>query len=124
MKGITYCCLIFASLSFLGSGCTTKTKARLHAQQAFNAGQQQAMVQLQQPSGDQIQVTGDVQYPHLTWSDGLTVAQAIVAAGYRGIREPQEIFIYRRGEAIAINPKALLRGEDVLLEPGDRIILR
>lgn len=124
MNAFLRCALLLTSLSLLASGCTTKTKAELQAQRAFNAGQQQAIAQLQQQSPTNIQVMGDVQNNNLAWTEGLTLAQAIVSAGYRGLREPQEIFIYRGGQAIAIEPKALLRGEDELLEPGDRIILR
>ncbi|MFN7140753.1 MAG: hypothetical protein ACK4UN_15560 [Limisphaerales bacterium] len=112
-------------LSTAMSGCTTKTKAQIQAQQAFIAGQQQAMAQMQQQQpGNVIQVVGDVQQPQIIWSDGLTLAETILAAGYRGFRDPQEIIIYRHGQAISVNPKALLRGEDELVEPGDRIILR
>lgn len=114
------CCL---SLVLVGSGCVSKNKARLREREAFIAGQQQAMSQLRQVSSV-VQIVGEVENPTLPWSEGLTLAQAIVAADYRGFRDPKEIVIERQGQTIAINPKALLRGEDEPLQAGDRIILR
>jgi len=114
---------LFAALLCAASGCTTKNKAKIQSQQAFIAGQQQVMSQLQRPI-NQIEIIGEVRNRTMMWSEGLTVSQAIVAAEYRGFRDPREISIERRGQMISINPKALLQGEDELLEPGDRIILR
>lgn len=103
-------------------GCTTKGRARAQAQEAYIAGQQQAMAQWQllQP-GNAITVVGDVRQSTVEWSEGLSLAQAILQAEYQGARDPREIVIIRRGQRIPVNVRQLLRGHDHLLEPGDRI---
>jgi len=115
------CCLAGALLL---AGCTTKSKAKLQAQQAFIAGQQEAYGGLRQLASKNIYVSGDVQNSSIPWRDGLTLVQAIVMAQYRGFRDPQEILIIREGQSFSINPKALLKGEDEPLQPGDRIVIR
>ena len=37
---------------------------------------------------------------------------------------PMEIILLRRGESATVDPKDLLNGHDVPLEPGDTITLR
>jgi len=54
-------------------------------------------------------------------TEGLTLAQAIVAAGCYDQRDPRAIVLIRRGERIAIGTKILLRGDDVPLEAGDTV---
>jgi hypothetical protein len=60
----------------------------------------------------------------IPWTDGLTLAQAIVAANYSAHGNPKEIILLRRDESASIDPSDLLRGHDVPLEPGDTITLR
>jgi protein involved in polysaccharide export with SLBB domain len=104
------------------TGCVTKSKARSQAQQAYIAGQQQAMALMKQ-SGNTVYISGDVQNPIVEWKEGMTLAQGILAADYRGARDPREIRIYRDGQIFSIDPRQLLRGHDELLKPGDRIEL-
>ena len=118
---VTFC---FLCCTLLLAGCTTKSKAQLQAQQAFIAGQQEAIGGLRQLTANTVYVSGDVQNPNIPWRDGLSLVNAIVMAQYRGFRDPQEIMIVRDGRTISVNPKALLKGEDEPLQPGDRIILR
>ena len=48
----------------------------------------------------------------------------MVAAEYYGARDPSEITIIRDGQQIKIDPRRLLSGEDVLLQPRDIIELK
>ena len=103
------------------SGCTTRSKAKAQAQAAFAAGQQQALAQMRDAQRTNIRVIGNVRNPDVPWTEGLTLAQAIVAAGCYDQRDPREVVLVRRGERIAIDTKILLRGDDFPLEPGDTI---
>lgn len=108
-------------LSLAVTGCTTRAKARAQARAAFAAGQQQALAQMADAQRTSIRVLGNVRRPEIPWADGLTLAQAIVAAECQDRGTPREIVLFRRGERILIDPKILLRGDDVPLEPGDSI---
>ena len=113
------CCWLLLGLAF--SGCTTRSKARAQAQAAFAAGQQQALAQLRDAQRLIVRVIGNVRNPEIPWTEGLTLAQAIVAAGCYDQRDPREIVLTRRSERIPIDTKILLRGDDVPLEAGDTI---
>jgi hypothetical protein len=118
---------IGASICFFllfATGCITKSAADKRAHDAFLAGQQQTIQIQAAPTGDNIQVMGNVKNSTVEWVDGMSLSQAIVAAEYQDDRDPIEILIFRRGQVINVNPKDLLRGRDHLLEPGDRIQLR
>jgi hypothetical protein len=65
-----------------------------------------------------------VQNSQVPWVAGLTLAQAIATANYLDSHEPGEIIITRQGESAKLDPKVLLRGAQVPLEPGDVIELR
>jgi len=103
------------------SGCTPRAKARAQAQAAFAAGQQQALTQMRDAQRLIVRVIGNVRNPEVSWTEGLTLAQAIVAAGCYDQHDPREIVVTRRGERITIDIKILLRGDDVPLEAGDTI---
>ena len=103
------------------AGCVTKSKARAEAQKAFVAGQQQAMIQMSQPRQPVVTFIGPVRNPTVTWSQDLTLAKAIVAAGYEPPSDPKQIMIVRNGQAIPVDPKKLLSGEDVPLVAGDLV---
>jgi hypothetical protein len=107
----------------LAAGCVSRPKARRIKQAAFLAGQQQALAAAaaQTPTSPNIQVVGEVQNSIVEWRDGLSLAQAIVDAGYLGERDPLQIVIFRRGQVITVSTKDLLRGYDHALEPGDKI---
>ena len=109
----------------VGTGCVSKKQSQLMQREAYVAGQQQAMAQAQQQqNGNDIVVSGEVQNRVVTWREGLTLAEAILAADYRGHRDPISILIIRKGQVIPVEPKLLLRGHDEPLEPGDHIELR
>jgi hypothetical protein len=65
-----------------------------------------------------------VQKSEVPWVEGLTLAQAIATANYTGFHNPKGITITRQGEQASINPKDLLNGHVVPLEPGDTITIR
>ncbi|HEY5910751.1 MAG TPA: hypothetical protein VJA21_09135 [Verrucomicrobiae bacterium] len=110
-------------LAGLETGCVSKAKADAQARAAFLAGQQQA-AQMLQARGPNVMVAGEVRNTLLPWTAGLTLAQAVVAAEYYGARDPSEITIIRDGQQIKIDPRRLLSGEDVLLQPRDIIELK
>lgn len=113
--------LICLPLSLLTAGCVTKVEARRQADAAFQAGQR-SILQKQQTAG--VTVLGTVQNPTVPWVAGLTLAQAIATANYIERAEPKSIIIVRQGERAAIDPKVLLNGTTIPLEPGDVIEIR
>ena len=119
---ISYSSLVFTS------GCVTKAKAHEQAQAAFLAGQQQAMLrmqqqQLQQARGSIVSFVGPITNPNIPWTSDLTLSQAIMQAGYTGAADPSHIFIVRNGQAIQVDMRQLLAGQDQPLMPGDVVQL-
>lgn len=103
-------------------GCAGKREAlRRQNEAAFHAGQQQALQQLYESKFPIVTVLGPVRNPKLDWTKDLTLARAIVAAGYLGVGDPREIILRRGAEEAHITPKELLTGDDWDLQPGDRI---
>jgi hypothetical protein len=119
MKALTV--LLFLSLAV--SGCVSKTKAQAEARAAYAAGQRDAYAHIAAAQRTSIKVFGPVQNPEVPWVEGLTLAQAIATANYTARGNPQEITLLRRGENASIDPRDLLNGHDVPLEPGDTITL-
>jgi hypothetical protein len=111
-------------LSLATSGCVTKSKARADVRAAYAAGQRDAFATIANTQRTGIKVFGPVQYPEVPWVEGLTLAQAIATATYTAHGNPKEIILLRRGESATIDPRDLLNGHDVPLEPGDTITLR
>jgi hypothetical protein len=112
------------SAAALLAGCTTKSGAQARAQQAYLAGQNAALRQQQAAQFSGVTIVGPVQNSQVPWVAGLTLAQAIATANYLDSHEPGEIIITRQGESAKLDPKVLLRGAQVPLEPGDVIELR
>jgi hypothetical protein len=113
--------LIIASVV---SGCTTKSTARLRAENAFLAGQNAALRQSAAPNFNGVTVMGAVQNQQVPWVAGLTLAQAVATANYIGQVEPKKIIITRAGESATLEAKVLLGGPDIPLEVGDVVELR
>jgi len=119
--------LIILLFTLALNGCTTKATARREAEKkAFIATQQSAMAgpetqqQQQQQQQPAVWFRGDVRNHRVPWTDGLTLAQALLTAQYTWTWDPQSITVTRQGEVYPVNPRHLLRGqEDPLLEPGD-----
>lgn len=115
------CCGIGA-LGLL-TGCVSKARADRKAREAFMAGQQHAIQQMQL-RGTVVTVVGEVRNPLVPWTSDLTLARAILAAEYFGATDPVEILVTRAGEEIRLDPRALLGGEDFPLQPRDVIELK
>jgi hypothetical protein len=109
------------ALAFVAVGCVTKSKAKAEAQAAFLAGQQQATIRMSQPHQPVVTFIGPVRNPTVQWSQNLTLAKAIIAAGYAPPSDPKQIMIVRNGQAIPVDPKKLLEGEDIPLVAGDLV---
>ena len=114
--------LIFV-LALVVAGCTTKSTARLKEQNAYLAGQNAALRQ-QQPESLGVTVLGAVRNSTVPWVEGLTLVQAVATANYIGLHEPKQIILTRQGESAALEPKVLLSGAVVPLEPGDVVEIR
>ena len=78
------------------------------------------MLRMAQPQKPVVTFIGQVQNPSILWVEGLTLARAIINAGYLG-KDPRQIVIVRNGQAVPVEPKALLQGEDIPLQAGDLI---
>ena len=113
--------LIFA---LFAAGCTTKSTARLRAENAFLAGQNAALRQQPVQSFGTVTVLGAVQNQQVPWVAGLTLAQAVATANYIGAVEPKQIVITRAGESATLEAKVLLSGPAIPLEVGDVVELR
>ena len=100
-----------------GAGCVSKGKARAEAHAAYLAGKQEALSKMVQ-QGSMVVVSGKVKTPLVPWTPDLTVARAIIAAGYYG-PDPRAIVILRNGQGVPVRPEQLLSGEDVPLQAGD-----
>jgi len=105
-------------------GCVTRSQARAQAQAAYLAGQQDALAKMAADQRTSVFIVGSVQKSEVPWVEGLTLAQAIATANYTSIHNPKEITITRQGEQAGINPKDLLNGHVVPLQPGDTITIR
>jgi len=115
------CCLLALVAVALG-GCVSKSKANAQARAAFLAGQQQA-ARMQQAQGPSVTINGEVRNHVVPWTQGLTLAQAIVTAEYCGAKDPGQMILVHKGIATRLDPKQLLSGVDVLLQPGDIVQL-
>lgn len=112
--------LVIVAFALAAAGCTTSSSARLKAQNAYLAGQNEVL--RRQAAG--VTIVGAVQNPQVPWVAGLTLAQALATANYTGADEPKQILITRQGETAALDAKVLLNGTDIPLEVGDVIELR
>lgn len=117
-------CWVVGLVALAVSGCVSKSKSRLDAERAYMEGQQRVLAEqsAQQPV---VWFRGDIRNPRVPWTEGLSLAQALLAAQYTWNWDPRFITVTRNGETHPINPKRLLRGEeDPVLEPGDVIEIR
>jgi hypothetical protein len=109
------------------AGCVSKSKADARARAAFMAGQQQAVARMQQvqaqTQGPSVTVNGEVRNRVIPWTEGLTLAKAVLAADYYGAKDPGELIIVHNGIGTRVDPKQLLSGVDIFLEAGDIVQL-
>ena len=127
---LTLCSGLLALLTLCLTSCVSKARARAEARAAFLAGQQQALERMQQnaPAGPTVSPTvtfiGEVKNRLIPWTADLTLAKAIVAADYYGSVDPASIVLIRDGQQTVYDPKKLLQGADILLEPRDVVEIR
>jgi hypothetical protein len=103
------------------TGCATDPHKPTAAQAQFAAGQEDAFAMLQRSGIQVVRMVGPFQRPVLPWRHGMTLAQAILEAGYLDPKAPATILIQRGPKAVPINPNTLLQGEDVPVEAGDAV---
>jgi hypothetical protein len=116
-------CLLMIAVAI--SGCTTKAKSKAQARRAYIAGHQRALAEAQEESqGPVVVITGNVAYHTIPWTEDLTLAQALIAAEYKGAGDPGGITVVRNGERINVDVNRLLHGEDMPLAASDRIEIR
>jgi hypothetical protein len=110
-------------LAMVAAGCVTRSQANAQARAAYLAGQKAALASMA-GQGQGVVIVGPVQHPNVPWVEGLTLSQAIATADYTGHRNPKAITITRQGGEISVNPRDLLSGHVVPLQPGDMITIR
>ena len=120
--GRILCTLALLIAVAVTGGCTSRSKAKATAQEAFLAGQNAALQQATQfPT---VTVLGPVQNHTVPWVAGLTLVQAVATANYLDSHAPKTIVITRQGESATLNADVLLNGAVVPLEPGDVVELK
>ena len=115
----TVAVLITGLVLSLASGCAAKKRHGMEGYNSLVRAQQEALtLQLQgQPA---VYFRGPVQHPVVLWRENLTLAEALLEAGYVDKFSPHAIRVSRRAEIYNVNVQRLLRGNDnPLLEPGD-----
>lgn len=115
--------LLLASLVL--AGCESRKTADMRARDAYMTGQMQATRQMQSQQPPEVFVRGSVRNPVVAWTDGLTLANAIVTADYTGFMNPVVVRVVRNG-LVAVEMKGvdLLHGQDAPLQPGDIVVLQ
>ncbi len=116
-----------ALLAVVVGGCVSKSKAQAEARRAYMAGQQEAMMRMQQAQaqaqGPSVTVNGEVRNRVVPWTEGLTLTKALAAADYYGKTEPSQVLIVHNGIGRRYDMKQVLNGADLPLEPGDLVNL-
>ena len=111
---------ILSVLALFLAGCVSKKEAELKAHEAYMAGQAEAAKQWQSQRPPQVIVQGPVRHPVVPWTEGLTLAKAIVDADYTGFMNPILVRVIRNGQMIEeMKGSDLLHGRDLPLQPGD-----
>ena len=116
MKGL----LGILILALVAAGCVTRSQADAQSRAAFMAGQEAAYKSMGETMADVV-VLGNVQKHDVPWVNGLTLAQALATANYIGSQDPQQIILKRNSVETQVDPKQLLNGQDMPLQPGDVI---
>ena len=112
--------LMMSTVIVLLAGCKTQEKRPgVEGYHELIRRQQEALAieQLKQPV---VYFRGLVQKPIVTWREDLTLAEALLEAGYTQPLSPRVIRVHRQGRSHNVDVTRLLRGMDnPLLEPGD-----
>lgn len=118
MKGLLPRLIAFVLLALL-AGCVSKSNARLQVSSAYFAGRAQGLQQAQPANPAVIRFVGPVRNSTIPWTEGMTLAEAIVTAEYISSSNPKSIFVTRNGGRIFVDPRQLLRGNDFIVQAGD-----
>lgn len=111
--------LVLASLT----GCVSRSRERADLKSAFRAGEQKGEA-LAEAKRNGISFTGQVLVPIVPWTEGLTLADAIVAAHWTGLHDPRLIIVTNRnGERMELMPEEAVMAGELPLAPGDTIEL-
>ena len=120
-------CWMLLLLAVAFAGCVSKSTAQQRERAAYIRGQQESMVRLQQMQtqgqGPCVTVNGEVRNRVVPWTEGMTLAKAIIAADYYGAADPGQIIVVHNGIARRIEPQQLISGVDIPLQPGDIVQL-
>ena len=112
--------LLTAEIVGCTAGCRApKKRPGIEGYNALIRAQQEALAvdQLKQPS---VYVHGPVQKHVVPWREDLTLAEALLEAGYTQVFSPHAIRVSRQGKLHNIDVRRLLRGtENPVLEQGD-----
>ena len=69
--------------------------------------------------------SGDVKAQVVPWVEGITLAQALIAAQYTGFWDPHSITVTRNGIPYKVDVKKFLRGdENPEMQAGDSVEVR
>ncbi len=116
-----------ALLAVVAGGCVSKSKAQAEARRAYMAGQQEAMMRMQQAQaqaqGPSVTVNGEVRNRVVPWTEGLTLTKALAAADYYAKTDPSAIIVIHNGLGRRYDPNQVLKGHDIPLEAGDTVQL-
>ena len=113
--------LLAIAVAFL-TGCVSKSKSDARAQQAYLAGQREGAGAAQNRT---VSILGDVKTHNIPWTEELTLSKALLAAEYKGFRDPRQIQVRRGTERYDVKVRSLLSGqEDPTLLPGDIVEIR
>ena len=118
------CIVLSLCAALMVTGCVSKSRHDEDVKKAYLAGQSEAMTRMQKNLGQSITVQGQVQQSFIPWTREMTLAKAILAAGYYGKEDPKEITILRDGEELPVDVERLLGGEDYPVLPGDTVRLK
>jgi hypothetical protein len=109
----------------LVTGCVSNSTAKAREKAAYIAGRQSAMeAQQSLQQVPMVRFSGPVVNSNVPWTPDLTLARALVEAGYQAPHEPSAIYVVRNGRAMQIDVKRLLAGEDMPLQNGDMVDIR
>jgi hypothetical protein len=107
-------------LFIVWSGCSARTQSQARARAAFEAGQRQALTDVANRQNG-ITFIGPVLNPVIPWRQGLTLGQAVAAAGWNEQKSPRLIVLTRNGESVEMTPAQMLQAAEFPVEPGDRV---
>lgn len=99
-------------------GCASRQDQKAEIAAAHQAGQEAAFDLLQQSGIGVVRMEGPFQRRVILWQDGMTLARALVQAGYQPAEAPARILLRQGREVDWVDSARLLAGEEVPLQPG------